>query len=70
MMNPADNLWHLFEQSGCILYYLLYKMFITQLIAGNRTSNLLEALQGGHIVDWKYGQEGKQVNSLGSSGLK
>lgn len=30
MKNEAKNLWHLFETSGCIIYYLLYKMMITQ----------------------------------------
>lgn len=30
MQNEANNLWQLFESSGCIIYYLLYKMIITQ----------------------------------------
>lgn len=30
MTEHADSLWSLFETSGCIIYYLLYKMFVTQ----------------------------------------
>lgn len=30
MGEQADNLWLLFEKSGCIVYYLLYKMLSMQ----------------------------------------
>lgn len=30
MYDQADSLWNLFEKSGCIIYYLLYKMLIAQ----------------------------------------
>jgi len=30
MSEQTDSLWSLFETSGCIIYYLLYKMFGTQ----------------------------------------
>jgi hypothetical protein len=30
MINQAENMWQLFEKSGCIIYYLIYKMIITQ----------------------------------------
>ncbi len=42
MINQAENMWNLFEKSGCIIYYLMYKMIITQYInAGNRSSSML-----------------------------
>jgi hypothetical protein len=30
MIAQADLYWQLFETSGCIAYYLLYKMLLTQ----------------------------------------
>lgn len=30
MYNDPESLWRLFEKSGCITYYLLYKYLITQ----------------------------------------
>lgn len=30
MGEQVDNLWMLFEKSGCIIYYLLYKMLMMQ----------------------------------------
>jgi hypothetical protein len=30
MSEQTDSLWSLFETSGCIIYYLLYKMFAAQ----------------------------------------
>gem|GEM_PF-909045 len=29
MHDQAESLWYLFETSGCIVYYLLYKMLNT-----------------------------------------
>jgi len=29
MVDQAEYLWNLFETSGCIIYYLLYKMLVT-----------------------------------------
>lgn len=30
MYHQAATLWHLFETSGCIIYYLLYKQLMEQ----------------------------------------
>ena len=30
MCDQVESLWELFESSGCIVYYLLYKMLIGQ----------------------------------------
>jgi len=30
MYNQAESLWYLFETSGCIIYYLLYKRLTNQ----------------------------------------
>jgi len=30
MHDKAENLWHLFEISGCIIFYLLYKQLTEQ----------------------------------------
>lgn len=29
MYDQTESLWILFETSGCIIYYLLYKMFVS-----------------------------------------
>jgi hypothetical protein len=30
LVEKAQTMWQLFESSGCIIYYLLYKMMVTQ----------------------------------------